>query len=224
MTSVDRAAAEAPMSIRVVLVDDHPVVLEGIAQILRQHPGIEVVAACSNGADAVAAVRAHRPDVLVLDLRMGEMGGLEVLAALHEEQSPVRVLLLTATIDEDETMEAVRLGVRGIVLKETPPLQLLDAIRDVHQGRKRLDPTLLTRTLERSVRLSTGAREAAAMLTARELEIVGLVAHGLRNREVADRLHITEGTVKLHLHNIYDKLQVDGRIALLLYAQDKGLA
>jgi DNA-binding NarL/FixJ family response regulator len=132
-------------------------------------------------------------------------------------------VLLTATIDEDEAMEAVRLGVRGIVLKENPPAQLLGAIRDVHHGRKVLDQELLTRSLERSVRRSTGTRQAAGVLTARELEIIGLVARGLRNKDLAERLQITEGTVKLHLHNIYDKLHVDGRVALLLYAQEKGL-
>lgn len=211
------------MSIRVVVADDHPIVLKGIEQVLRQDGDIEVVAACGTGDEALAEVSRQDPDVLVLDLRMAGKSGLDVLAALDERESRTRVVLLTATIDEDDAMEAVRLGVRGIVLKENPPAQLLAAIRDVHRGRKVLDQELLTRSLERSVRRSTGARQAAAVLTARELEIIGLVAHGLRNKELAERLHITEGTVKLHLHNIYDKLHVDGRVALLLYAQEKGL-
>ncbi len=211
------------MSIRVVVADDHPIVLKGIEQVLRQDRDIEVVAACLNGDDALAEVTKQDPDVLVLDVRMAGRSGLDVLAALHEQGSRARVLLLTATIDEDEAMEAVRLGVRGIVLKEDPPAQLLAAIHDVHRGRKVLDQDLLTRSLERSVRRVDGARQAAGVLTAREMEIIGLVAHGLRNKELAERLHITEGTVKLHLHNIYDKLHVDGRVALLLYAQEKGL-
>jgi DNA-binding NarL/FixJ family response regulator len=211
------------MSIRVVVADDHPIVLKGIEQVLRQDGDIEVVAACGTGDEALAEVSRQNPDVLVLDLRMAGKSGLDVLAALEERESRTRVVLLTATIDEDEAMEAVRLGVRGIVLKENPPAQLLGAIRDVHHGRKVLDQELLTRSLERSVRRSTGTRQAAGVLTARELEIIGLVARGLRNKDLAERLHITEGTVKLHLHNIYDKLHVDGRVALLLYAQEKGL-
>jgi DNA-binding NarL/FixJ family response regulator len=212
------------MSIRIVIADDHPIVLRGLTELLRQQADIEVLATCADGDQALQAVREFGPDVLVLDLKMAGKGGLDVLAELHESGSPVRVLLLTGMIADDDTVEAVRLGVGGIVLKDAPAADVVDAIREVHEGRKVIAHGLLTRALDRSVWRASGAREAAAVLTAREIEIVRLIAQGLRNREVAERLSISEGTVKIHLHNVYEKLHVDGRVELLLYARDKGLA
>jgi DNA-binding NarL/FixJ family response regulator len=133
------------------------------------------------------------------------------------------VLLLTAAIDEDEVVEAVRLGARGIVLKEMAPQRLVQAIRQVHAGELVVDNRTVVRALEKVVRRETGTRRLASVLTPRELEIVRMVASGLRNKEIASRLTISEGTVKIHLHNTYEKLKVDGRLELMLFAQDHGL-
>ncbi|HVR31033.1 MAG TPA: response regulator transcription factor [Thermoanaerobaculia bacterium] len=205
------------MTLKLVLADDHPIVLDGLERLFRGEAGFEVVARCVNGREALAAVRRHRPDVLVLDLRMPDMGGLDLLRCLAAERIAARAVVLTAGVREHEILEAVRLGAFGVVLKESAPGLLVECVRSVARGERHL-PRFLTRALEDS---ETSTAEPA--LTPRELELVRLVALGLRNKEIADRLSITEGTVKVHLHNIYDKLGLDGRLALLRYAEDHGV-
>ncbi len=211
------------MTIRLVLADDHPIVLDGLEQLFRLESDLEVVARSRSGDDALRQVRELAPDLLILDLRMPGLGGLEVLAALAEERSPVRVVLLAAALDDAQLVEAVRLGAAGVVLKEMAPEKLLEAVRAVAAGGEWLDRP----TLGRALRAALARRETpapAAPLTPREAEIVRMVASGLRNRAIAERLAIGEGTVKMHLHNIYEKLDVDGRVELTLRAQQLGLA
>jgi DNA-binding NarL/FixJ family response regulator len=209
--------------IRLVLADDHPIVLQGLQQLFERQPDMEVLAACADGSGALAVVRDRRPDVLVLDVRMPGMDGLAVLRELARERLATRVVLLTAALDDRQVLEAVRLGVAGVVLKETAPQALVAAVRKVHAGGQAIEQETLGRVLGQVLDREEAGREAAALLTARELEIVRMVATGLRNKQVADRLFISEGTVKIHLHNIYEKLKVDGRVELALYARDKGL-
>ncbi|MGE3275191.1 MAG: response regulator [Vicinamibacterales bacterium] len=204
------------MSIRVVLADDHPIVLQGLEQLFLRATGFDVVRCCADGPAALEAVRTLRPDVLLVDLRLPGMNGLEVLRAVRDAALPCRTVLLTAAIRDDEAADAVSLGARGIVLKEASPETLLDCLRRVHEGGRWFAPGLLDGALDR-------LQHRAPPLTARELEIVRHVAEGLRNREIAGRLSITEGTVKIHLHHIYEKLGVDGRVALVLRAQADGL-
>lgn len=211
------------MAITLVLADDHPIVLHGLEQLFRLEPDLQVVARCLEADEAIRAVREHTPDLLVLDIRMPGKDGLDVLRELSRTRSTTRVLLLTAAIDEDEVVEAVRLGARGIVLKEMAPQRLVQAIRQVHAGELVVDNRTVVRALEKVVRRETGTRRLASVLTPRELEIVRMVASGLRNKEIASRLTISEGTVKIHLHNTYEKLKVDGRLELMLFAQDHGL-
>jgi DNA-binding NarL/FixJ family response regulator len=211
------------VAIRLVLVDDHPIVLQGLEQLFGLEPDFAVVASCLGGEEALEAVEQHRPDVLVLDVRMPEKDGLAVLRQIRKRLRPVRVVLLTAAMEEDEVVEAVRLGVRGIVLKEMAPQRLVHCIRRVHAGELMVDNRTVARALERVARREAGTQRLAALLTPRELEIVRMVAGGLRNKEIAARLSISEGTVKIHLHNTYEKLDVDGRLALMLYAQEHGL-
>jgi DNA-binding NarL/FixJ family response regulator len=210
------------MSIRVVLADDHPIVLQGLQQLFERHREFEVVAGCLNGHSAVEAVRVQRPDVLVLDLRMPGTNGLDVLKALAAEQSPCRTVLLTAAIRDEEAVQAVKLGARGIVLKDSQPDILLDCVRRVYQGEQWIDRDTMDRALGSALRPGPTA-DTTAPLTPRELEIVRMVAQGLRNRVIAERLSISEGTVKVHLHNIYEKFGVDGRLELVLLAQEKNL-
>jgi DNA-binding NarL/FixJ family response regulator len=212
------------MPIRLVLADDHPLVLDGLENLFRTEEDFQVIARCINGVETLQAVREHRPDVLVLDIRMPVKDGLEVVRELHKEKLPTRVVLLTAVLEERELLEAIRLGVQGIVLKEMAPQMLLRCIRKVHAGEQWIELRSAKQALEKLLRREAGTREVSAKLTPQEMTIVRLVAGGLRNKEVADKLHISEGTVKVHLHNIFEKLEVDSRLALLRYAQEKGLA
>ncbi len=209
--------------IRLVLADDHPIVLDGLEGLFRLQPDFQVVARCKDGGEALGAVREHRPDVLLLDIRMPGMDGLGVLRALKKEKLPTRVVLLTVGLDEEDVLEAIRLGVKGVVLKEMAPELLVQCIRKVHAGGEWLEKRSVSRALDKLLRREASAREIAGLLTPREIEIVRMVAGGLRNKEIAEKLSISEGTVKMHLHNVYEKARVDGRLALTLYAQDKGL-
>lgn len=211
------------MPIRIVLVDDHPLILDALGALLRAEDGFEVAAACTSGAEALQAVRRHRPDVLILDLRMPDLSGLDVLRALAGDNLPTRTILLTAAIEESEMLEAMRLGVFGVLLKEMASGSVVQCVRKVHSGARWLEKRSAARMIEKLARREGGAREAAVLLTPRELEIVTLIGRGLRNKEIAAHLSVREQTVKVHLSHIYAKLGVDGRLALLRYAEDKGL-
>jgi two-component system, NarL family, nitrate/nitrite response regulator NarL len=211
------------MPIRLVLADDHPLVLAGLENLFLLEQDLQVLASCSDGEQALRAVRELRPDVLVLDLRMPGKDGLAVLRAMWDERLTTRVVILTAALDEDEVLEAIRLGARGMVLKEMAPRLLVDCVRKVHAGEEWLEKHSVTRALEKTLKREAGRQEVSAVLTPREMELVRLVAGGLRNKQIAQRLFISEGTVKVHLHSIYEKLHVGGRLALMLYAQEKGL-
>jgi DNA-binding NarL/FixJ family response regulator len=211
------------MDATLVLADDHPIVLDGLEQLFRLEAGLDVVARCRDGEETLQAVRSLAPDVLVLDVRMPGGDGLAVLHTLEEEGLPTRVVLLTAGLEDEQLLEAIRAGARGVVLKDMAPQLLVEAVRTVLGGGQWLEKGLGGRALTRLLQRERGLAEAARHLTPRELEIVRMVASGLRNRAIAARLYITEGTVKVHLHNIYEKLGVDGRVELTLYAQEKGL-
>jgi DNA-binding NarL/FixJ family response regulator len=208
--------------IRLVLVDDHPIILHGLQRLFEQEADFEVVRSCLTGSEAIDAVRSTAPDVLVLDLKMQDRHGLDVLRALKAEGRSCRTVILTAAMRDEEVSAAIGLGVAGIVLKESPPATLVECVRDVHRGQRRIDTATLARVHSRA-RPAVAVHDSGPALTPRETEIVRLVAQGLRNKELAQRLSITEGTVKIHLHNIYDKLGVDGRLELVLSAQQKGL-
>jgi DNA-binding NarL/FixJ family response regulator len=210
-------------AISLVLADDHPVVLEGLEALFRTERDFRTVASCSNGDDALRAVRQHRPDILLLDLRLPGKDGLAVLRALNDLKVPTRVVLLTAALDEAEVVEALRLGAQGVVLKEMNPERLIECVRKVHAGEQWIERRSLARVIDRLIRHEKGERGAGGVLTPREVEIVRLVGRGLSNGAIAGQLGITEGTVKVHLHNIYDKLHLDGRVALALYARSKEL-
>ena len=209
------------MPIRVVLVDDHQIVLHGLRELFERREDFRVLAACSDASSAIEAMDEHEPDVLVLDLRLPDQSGLDVLRALAGKHERCRRVLLTAAIRDAEVVEAVKLGVRGVVLKESPPEVLLECIRAVHAGKQWIERETVTRALHSAVAQDTDKSPDA--LTPREIEIVRMVAQGLRNKAIAERLSISEGTVKVHLHNIYEKMGVDGRLELVLSAQQKRL-
>jgi DNA-binding NarL/FixJ family response regulator len=210
--------------IRIVLCDDHPVVLSGLEGVFRTTTDIQIVAACFGGAEALTVVREHRPDVLVIDLRMGAMSGLDVARILRKEESTTKVVIISGELSDEETLEALRTGVKGILLKEMAPEQIVECVRSVRAGRSWMEPRASGRAIEQLIRQQASARELSRTLTAREVELARLVGQGLRNKDIANRLDIGEGTVKAHLHNVYKKLGIETRVELVLLARDKGLA
>jgi len=212
-------ARQKPM--RVVIADDHPIVLAGLETLLQREGDIVVVHRCADGVETLRAVAKHEPDVLVLDLRMPRADGVAVLRHMHEQRLPTRTVLLAAVVDDEELVEAIRLGVKGIVLKEMAPQFLVECLREVHVGGQWFEQRTVGEAMDKLVRREDAAREVSGLLSRRELEVVRGVAQGLRNRQIAERLGIAEGTVKLHLHTVYTKLGVDGRTALLVKLQQK---
>ncbi len=208
---------------RIVIADDHPIIIEGLSQLFKRQSEFELVAAVNDGDKALDAVRALKPDIMVLDVQMPKKDGLSVMREMIREGLTTKVVILTATLDDDGVMEAVELGVWGLVLKEAASTQLIDALRRVALGLRAVDPTLVAAAASRSMSRREARRELENLLSPRETDVVRMVAKGLRNKEIADKLTITEGTVKSYLHSIYEKLGVKGRVELTLLAQEKGL-
>ncbi|MEO8215599.1 MAG: response regulator transcription factor [Acidobacteriota bacterium] len=208
--------------IKLVLADDHPIVLDGLAQILKLESDFAILATCTNGEDALTSVRTLRPDVLVLDLRMPGTDGLSVLRTIKKDQIGTTVVLLTAALDEKEVLEAIRMGARGVILKSMASRLLVQCIRKVHAGGQWLEKESVASALQHILHNQTSTTPAAA-LSPRELDVVKMAAQGLRNKQIAEKLFISEATVKIHLHNIYEKLNIGNRVELSLYAREKGL-
>jgi DNA-binding NarL/FixJ family response regulator len=211
------------MSIRLVIADAHPLILAGLQHLFHQEDDLYIVACCRDGEETLKAVYQHHPDVLILDFRLPGKDGWVVLQELVEEPLPVRVVLLAAALDVDEALQACRLGVSGVVLKEMADHLLIPCIRKVYAGGRWIERSSISRAVDTLLRREAGEHKLAKILTPREREMVGCVVGGLHNREIADKLGISEGTVKIHLHHIYKKLQVSSRLALLQYAYEQGL-
>ena len=212
------------MTIRIVTADDHPFILDGLDQLFRAEDDCEIVARCTNGEEALRAVQQYRPDVLVLDVRMPRLDGIELLRRMQGLQLPTKVVLLTASLDDARLLEAFRLGANGLVLKESAPRLLVQSVRQVAAGEQSWNGKAIAGALRLVLQREQAVAAVASTLTPREIEVTRMVAAGLRNKEIAARLDITEGTVKFHLHGIYEKLQIDGRYALMSYARDHGIA
>jgi DNA-binding NarL/FixJ family response regulator len=191
--------------VRIVLADDHELVLEGLRLLIEAEPDLVVLAATKDGGECVDAVRRHRPDVVVLDLEMGPMGGLQCLEALRSEHPEVRVLVLTAYSDGESMRAALEGGASGFALKTEPPQQTVASIRQVARGQL-VFPQAARRWLLRTPQSSEPSQP-----TDRELEILALVSEGLTNAQIARRLRVSDNTVKFHLQNVYLKLGVRNR-------------
>lgn len=190
---------------RIILADDHELVLEGLRSLVDSEPDMRVIATATNGRQVLDAVRADPPDVVVLDLEMGEMNGLRCLEAVKREQPDVRVLILTAYGDGESMRAALEGGADGFALKTEPPQQTVASIRQVCRGQ------LVFPLAARKWLMRTDAAQDAATPTARELEILAQVAQGLTNAQIARRLRVSDNTVKFHLQNLYLKLGVRNR-------------
>jgi DNA-binding NarL/FixJ family response regulator len=210
------------MTIRLVIADDHPIVLDGLEQLFLLEKDCEVVARARNGDEALRAVRQFQPDVLVLDLRMPGMDGLAVLGEMRREALPTRVVILSA-MNDDDLFEGIRLGARGVVLKDMAPRLLMQCVRTVHAGGKWLEKGVATSAVDKLLEREAGIKAVAETLTPRELQVARMIAKGVPSKTVASRLAISEGTAKLHLHHVYEKLKVEGRVGLMRFMHSRGL-
>jgi len=209
--------------IRVMLCNLFPVVLSGLLEIIRSAGDIELVGSCEKCTEALDAIRRDDPDLVIIAVRDSDLSGLEVARSLQQEKRRTRAIFLSSGLTDAEAMTALRLGVRGLLKMEMSPEEILSCIRTVHAGRTWLEPQLSRRTLERILRQGTATTAYEQMLTPQELAIARLAVQGLPNKLIAAQLGIREGTVKVHLHNVYQKLEVGNRVALVLHAQENGL-
>src|SRR4051812_16588922 len=199
--------------IRILLVDDHMVIRMGLMTAASDAADMEVVADVENGHDALEACRRHRPDIVILDLRMSGMNGIETLRILREEFKQIRVLIFSNYATGEEIFRAMKAGASGFVLKEMPLDRLLEAIRVVHRGEQYVPAEIAMRVGERML----------AQLSPREIEVLQLLGHGLSNKEIGAKLGVVEGTVKIHITSIFGKLGVCDRTQALIEAVKRGI-
>jgi NarL family two-component system response regulator LiaR len=209
-------------TIRVLVVDDQVIVREGVALLLGQVRGIEIVGEAGDGQQAVALDAILRPDVVLMDLVMPGMDGIEATRRITAAREDAKVLVLTSYAGDEKVIPAIEAGARGFLLKDSSPADLIRAIRHVHEGRSSLDPTIASQVLL-ELRRPAVQHAAPDALTDRELEVLRLVATGLSNAEVASRLVVTEATVRSHMSNILGKLHLDNRVQATLYALQEGI-
>jgi two-component system, NarL family, nitrate/nitrite response regulator NarL len=205
----------------VLIADDHPIVLEGLVSLLNGSPHA-VVGRCTGGTEVMEALQRVEPQILVLDLNMPAPNALDIARALNARGHPARIVLLTSDLTDEDIAEAMQLGITGIVLKETAPQQLLSCLDTVAAGRQWFDPEIARRAMA-TAGWQAPPRRVSDLLTRRELDVARLVARGMRNKEVARELTITEGTVKMYLHNVFDKLDIASRVELANIAREQGL-
>ena len=211
------------MTIRLVIADNHPLHLAGLRQMLAGDAEFAILGSCASGPEAMALVREQKPDVLLMDLHLKGGGGFTLLGQLRAEELPTRAVVLTQELDPDEAIEVMRLGAAGVVLKDMSPDLLKRCLRKVAAGGRWMETKSVATALEKVLLREAATQEMAKRVSQREVAVIRLVAKGLRNKEIAKALSIAEGTVKVHLHSIYAKLQLRGRAALATYASKKGL-
>ena len=210
---------KAKQAIRILVADDHAIFRDGLRRLLEAADDVQIVGEASNGVECTKMLAKYKPDILLLDLRMPEKDGLGVLEEVNFDSLPTRVIVLTAAEDDRDVVRAMRLGARGVVLKQSASDLLLKSIRKVHDGEIWLDNRMTAEVIDAFKKSAeAGQRREKPLLSDREKEIVQLVAQGFRNREIGEKLFISEQTVKNHLHNIFDKLGVSDRLELALYA------
>ena len=212
-----------------LVADDQTVVREGLVMLLGLSPGVEVVAAAADGDEAVRLAVRHRPDVVLMDLRMPRTDGVAATRRVLDALPGTRVIVLTTYADDESVFAALEAGARGYLTKDATAAEIQRAIRTVHAGEALLDPSVQRRLLERT--LSPSARESSSAtptypdgLTQREADVLREIANGLSNREIAERLIISEATVKTHVNNIFTKANLRDRAQAVIYAHQHGLA
>jgi two-component system, NarL family, nitrate/nitrite response regulator NarL len=209
--------AQLKPAIRVLMADDHVIFRDGLRKLLEGQADIKIMGEASNGDECLQMLTKLKPDILLLDLRMPGKDGLAVLEETNFDSLSTRIIVLTAAEDERDAVRAMRLGARGIVLKQSASDELVKSIHRVHAGEIWMDNRIMAEVMKAFAQES-GQRRDKPLLSDREKEVVQLVAQGYRNKEVGEKLFISEQTVKNHLHNIFDKLGVSDRLELALYA------
>ena len=210
-------------SIRVLIVDDHAIVREGQRALIAVEPGMEVIGEAKDGIEAVELAHTLQPDVILLDLLMPRKDGLDAIAEIKADNPEARILVLTSFTEDEKIFAAVKAGAMGYLLKDSSPQEILSGIRMVHQGETSLDPAI-AKKLMRELQRTSNLTPTEEPLTAREVEILKLVAQGLSNQEIAERLVISERTVRTHVTHILSKLHLVNRTQAALYALREGLA
>ncbi|MCB0165931.1 MAG: response regulator transcription factor [Anaerolineae bacterium] len=210
-------------TIRILIVDDHPVVRHGLRGMLSLKPGLEVVGEAEDGEEAVLQARLLKPDVILLDLMMPRKDGLTVIKTLKQEAHSPNILVLTSLTGDEKLLAAIEAGALGCLLKDSSPQELVRAIRDVALGELTLHPAI-ARKLLRSRSSSSEPQSPHNLLTEREIDVLKLMAQGLSNRDIAETLVISDQTVRGHVSNILEKLQLANRTQAVLYALRQGLA
>lgn len=208
------------MAIKVVIVDDHALLREGLAKILSLESNFLIVGEANCGDEAIALTRTLKPDVVLMDINMPGLNGIEATKIIKEEMPQVGIIALTIHEDEEYIFELVRAGVSGYILKDIQPEQLIKAIKDVAEGKTAIQPNITAKLLGEFNRLSDRKTNmfSCDQLTARELEVIKLIAQGMPNKEIASTLYISEKTVKNHITNIFRKLNVEDRTQAALFA------
>src|SRR5947208_9475879 len=218
---MDPKRAQTAEALRVLIVDDHALFRRGLQMVLASEPDIEVVGEASDGAEAVEKAKALRPNVVLMDVRMPKRSGIEAAGVIREELPDAKILMLTMSDEEADLYEAIKAGASGYLLKEISIEEVPDAIRSVWAGQSRISPSMASKLLSEFAAMSQRAgdpKAAGAQLTPREMQVLRLVAQGLNNKDIAEKLFISENTVKNHIRNILDKLHLHSRMEAVVYA------
>lgn len=211
-------------SIRILIVDDHAVVREGLSSLIRLKADMEVVGEAADGLEAVEQARALQPDVILLDMVMPKQDGLAAIKQLKDENNPARIIVLSSFAEGEQIFPAIKAGALGYLLKDSSPEQLIRAIRDVHQGQSSLHPTIARKLINELKAPEAQQASADDLLTAREVDVLKLVAQGHSNLEIAQKLNVSDRTVGKHVSNILEKLHLANRTQAALFALREGLA